>query len=327
MPLPVASIFSAVVDDLQKVETQLQQVADVEYPLLSALLKHVLSPVGKRIRPALVLQAAKFNIYNLDRLIPLASAVELLHMATLVHDDMIDNSATRRGVATLNTIISSRATILVGDYLFAQSAALAAKSNSIRVMEIFSRALMRICDGELRHAFGNSDWQQTRIEYYRKIESKTAALFLAAVQAGAILSDAPEEQVQALGQYGHNLGMAFQITDDILDFVGDERKMGKPVGSDLRQGTVTLPAIYLLESLPNDDLFRTVFGRDGDDTDREQKIRRAIEMIVNSSAIALARTEARAFANSAADAVATLPDNEFRRSLLQLAEYVLERTS
>ena len=325
--MPVASIISAVVDDLQKVEWRLQQVADVEYPLLAALLKHILSTGGKRIRPSLVLLSAKFNDYNLERLVPLAAGVELLHTATLVHDDMIDSSSTRRGIPTLNTIISSRATILVGDYLFAQSAALATESHSVRVMGIFSKALMKICDGELRHAFGSANWEQTRADYYRKIESKTAALFVAAVQSGAVLSNAPEDQIEALGQYGYNLGMAFQIIDDILDFVGDERKMGKPVGNDLRQGTVTLPAIYLIETLPNADVFRTVFESDGDDAEREQKIRMAVDMIVNSSAIALARSEAHAFIDKAKSALGALPDNEFRRSLTALAEFVVRRSS
>ncbi|MCL5264275.1 MAG: polyprenyl synthetase family protein [Chloroflexi bacterium] len=325
--MAVASIFSLVADELMRVEEKLGEVVNVEYPLLAAVLQRIVSTGGKRLRPALVLLSSKFYDYIPERLIPIATAVELLHTATLVHDDLIDNSSTRRGVATLNTIISSRATILVGDYLFAQSAALATESNSVRVMHIFSRGLMQICDGELRNIFGNGSLEQTRHEYYRKIESKTAALFVAAAESGAILSNAPEDVVQSLSKYGYNLGMAFQIMDDILDFTGDERKLGKPVGNDLRQGTVTLPAIYLLESRPNDHALRTILQSDTSDPDREEKIKRVVEMIANSSAIVSARTEALAFVKRAKDNLDILPDNEYRRKLVELADYVTERNS
>jgi geranylgeranyl pyrophosphate synthase len=324
--LAVATIFNAVSDDLQIVEARMQRVAEVEYPLLAALLRQVLTPGGKRLRPALTLLSAKFHDYNLERLVPTALAVELLHTATLVHDDMIDNASTRRGSATLNTVINGKATILVGDYLFARSAAFATESKSIRIMEIFSRTLMKICDGELRNIFGGGDLEQTRCDYYRKIESKTAALFVAAVESGAILSDAPEAEVKALSAYGYNLGVAFQIIDDILDFVGDERKMGKPVGSDLRQGTVTLPAIYLLESRPGDDELRNLFLSE-DESQRESNVERLVEMITSSSAIGLARREAQSLIEQAKEALTILPDNEYRRALTELADYVLDRNS
>ena len=323
----VASIFNVVKDDLQEVEQKLQNVAEVEYPLLSALFRHILNTGGKRLRPALVLLSAKFNDYDLAKLIPLASAVELLHTATLVHDDLIDNASTRRGTATLNTIISGRATILVGDYLFAQSAVFAAESNNIRVMDIFSRTLTKICDGELRNIFGSGDLDQTRHEYYRKIESKTAALFVAAAESGAILSNAPEDEIYALSTYGYKLGVAFQIVDDILDFVGDEHKMGKPVGSDLRQGTVTLPAIYLLESRPNDSELRKLLQNDDADPDREKNIQSLVEMIANSTAIGSAKREAQQFVQQAKEALSIFPDNEYRRALMELAEYVIDRSS
>lgn len=325
--MPVATIFNAVSDDLHVVEGRLQKVAEVEYALLSALLRHVLTPGGKRLRPALVLLSAKFHDYDLERLIPTALAVELLHTATLVHDDLIDNASTRRGSATLNTVINGKATILVGDYLFAQAASFATESKSIRIMEVFSRTLMKICDGELRNIFGGGDIEQTRREYYRKIESKTAALFVAAVESGAILSNAPEAEVEALTAYGYNVGVAFQIMDDILDFTGDERKMGKPIGSDLRQGTVTLPAIYLLESRPGDGELRKLFLSDDDGPERENNIKRLVEMITNSSAIASARREAQSLVDQAKEALCILPDNEYRRALIDLADYVIERSS
>ncbi|MBI2952863.1 MAG: polyprenyl synthetase family protein [Chloroflexi bacterium] len=325
--MPVASIFSTVQEDLEKVEAKLQSIADVEYPVLSALLRHILNTGGKRLRPALALLSAKFHCYDLETLIPLASALELLHTATLVHDDIIDNATTRRGASTLNTIVDGRSTILIGDYLFARSAAFAAESDNLRVMKIFARTLTKICDGELRNMLGSDDLDHTRREYYRKIESKTAALFVAAVESGSVLSNAPENEIQALVSYGHSVGTAFQIVDDILDFVGDERKMGKPVGSDLRQGTVTLPAIYLLESRPNDVELRRLMRHHGDFPDREEGIKRLIETIANSSAIASARNEALDFVQQAKKALFVLPDNKYRRALADLADYVIERSS
>lgn len=324
--MPVASIFSAVAEDLHKVEQALLSVAEVEHAPISALLRHVLQTEGKRIRPALVLLSGKLGDYDLERLVPLATAVELLHTATLVHDDVIDNSHTRRGVPTLNALVSSRATILIGDYLFAQSAVFATKSNNLRVMDLFSRTLAKICDGELRNVSSSNDWRKTRAEYYRTIEAKTAALFVAATQSGAILANLPEHEIQAISTYGYNVGVAFQVVDDILDFIGDEREMGKPVGSDLRQGTVTLPAMYLIESFPNDGVLAGLFDESVDDAERERRVRRIVEMVVSSQAIELAREEALSFVREAKDALNALSDNAHRRSLLELADYIVERT-
>ena len=323
--MAVASIFSAVAEGVHRVEESLLSVAEVEHPQISALLRHVLQTEGKRIRPALVLLSGKLGDYNLDRLVPLATAVELLHTATLVHDDVIDNSHTRRGVPTLNSLISGRATILIGDYLFAQSAVFATKSHNLRVMELFSRTLAKICDGELRNVSSSNDGSKSRSEYYRTIEAKTAALFVAATQSGAILANLPEREIQAIGAYGYNVGVAFQIVDDILDFVGDERKMGKPVGSDLRQGTVTLPAIRLAESFPDDGILACIFEDSIDDAERERRIKRVVEMVVSSPAIRLAREEALSFIREAKDALDILPDSDHKRSLLALADYIVER--
>lgn len=323
--MPVASIFSAVADDLRKVEQTLLSVAEVNYPPLSALLRHILHTEGKRIRPALVLLSAKLGEYDLDRLIPLAAAVELLHTATLVHDDVIDNSHTRRGVPTLNTLVNGRATILVGDYLFAQSAVFATRSNNLRVMELFSKTLVKICDGELRYMSFSGERDKLRADYYHSIECKTAALFVAASESGAVLADLPEREIKAISDYGYNVGVAFQIIDDILDFVGEEQKMGKPVGSDLRQGTVTLPVIYLTESYPKDGILSDFLELDRDDPAREAHVERIVDLVVNSSAIASAREEAHLFIQEAKDSLDVLPDSKHKRSLLELADYMIER--
>src|SRR5579863_1490215 len=214
------------------------------------MLEHVLAPRGKRLRPALVFLAASFHEYRREFLVPLAAAIELLHTATLVHDDLIDNAPVRRGVRTLHRMTSMAATVLVGDYVFANAAALCTETQNVRVMRVFGETLMTIVDGELKQLFTAGFWRQSRAEYFQKIDRKTASLIRTATETGAILSGAPEDEVQALRAYGYNLGMAFQIVDDVLDLVGDEAVLGKPVGSDLRGGMVTLPVIGLLEEDP-----------------------------------------------------------------------------
>lgn len=316
-------MFGPVLPELSKVEDMLIQTAEADYPPLSLLLKHVLHTKGKRIRPALVLLAAKFHHYDLDRLLPIAVAVELLHTATLVHDDIIDRTLIRRGSPTLNSIADASAAVLVGDYLFARAAAHGAQINNIRAMHIFARTLMTICDGELRQAFNRGNWRQTKEEYFQKIGRKTASLFAASTESGAVLSSAPEMAIEALREFGYNLGMAFQIVDDVLDFVGQEGELGKPIGSDLRQGTLTLPAIYALEQYPNDNPIAAILERR---VEGEEWIQRGVEMVTNSLAIRLTIAEARRFGDRAKSCLAILPANECREALLAIANYVVERS-
>jgi geranylgeranyl pyrophosphate synthase len=322
--LSATAIFDPVLGDLALVEDAIQQVGVVEYPLLASLLEHVLATRGKRVRPALVLLAASFNQYRLDRLVPLSAAIELLHTATLVHDDLIDNAPTRRGQPTLHSFASKSATVLVGDYLFAKAAALCTETESVRVMRVFGETLMTICDGELKQLFTAGFWRQSREQYYAKIERKTASLIRTATETGAILSGAPEDQIALLRAYGHNLGMAFQIADDVLDFVGTEVELGKPVGSDLRQGTITLPAISLLEEDPDNAAIRRVF----DDADlSDGAIGAAVDAVKRSSGLAVALDEARRFAREAFRCLEPLPATPERRTLELLTDYVVERGS
>lgn len=320
--MSATAIFDPVQSDLQVVEDAIRQVGSVDYPLLATFLEHVLSARGKRIRPALVLLAASFHKYELEFLVPLAAAIELLHMATLVHDDLIDNSPTRRGQPTLHSFTSKAATVLIGDYLFARAAALCTETQSVRVMRVFGETLMTICDGELKQLFTAGFWRQSAEEYYAKIERKTASLLRTATETGAILSGAPESMITTLRAYGYYLGMAFQIVDDILDFVGNEDKMGKPVGSDLRQGMITLPTIYLLDEDPENATIRSIFD-DADSSDAA--IHRAVSDVLASGAIERARAEARRFCRLALHELHALPETPGRRALEQLTDYVVDR--
>ncbi|MGB9301427.1 MAG: polyprenyl synthetase family protein [Anaerolineae bacterium] len=320
--MKILSLFKPIDRELEVVEEKLRQAADAEHAQLAEVLRYLLDSGGKRIRPAVVILASKFHEHDVSKVLPLAAAVEMLHTATLVHDDLLDGSLLRRGNATLNAKLSAGAVILVGDYLFARAADLAAATESVPVVSIFSKTLMIICRGEITHAFDEDGWRRTKEGYYHSTYSKTASLFAASAESGALLSGAGSATVRSLRDYGCNLGMAFQIVDDILDFVGDEAEMGKPIGSDLRQGTVTLPLLLYFEEHPKHDLLSAVFEeREG----REERIRSLVDLVRDSPAIESAREEARRFTMEAKEALRDLSANQYRQVMLDLADYLLER--
>ncbi len=315
--------FSLIHDDLLLVDDQLREVASVDVPLLASILGQLLQSGGKRLRPALVLLAARFHECDRRRLIPVAAAVETLHTATLVHDDLIDNSLLRRGNPTLNTTWQSGIVVLVGDYLFGKSAELASRSRDLDLGEIFARTVATICDGELRSLLNGKHSVISRDEYYRRIYAKTASLFATCSESGAIVSNAPPTERELLREYGRTLGMAFQIADDILDFVGDEKTLGKPVGSDMRQGTVTLPAIRFMDANPDHALVRRYSSGDAS----PETVGELVEIIRTSGAVASAYADARSFVQQAKQSLAPLPDLPCRQVMLDLADFVVERTT
>lgn len=321
MPLDIAEIFAPIQDGIPRVEKMLSNLSIVDYSLLRDILGHILRRRGKRLRPALALLAGSFYDYNLDLLVPAATSVELLHTATLVHDDTVDHASSRRGQPTVNRLWNGNIAVLVGDYLFANAADIVARTGSVRVVQIFARTLTTICSAELEQAFNAYRWGLGRGDYFARISKKTAALFGSAAEAGAVLSGAPEEHVQSLRSYGMNLGIAFQIVDDILDFIGSSEEMGKPVGNDLLQGTLTLPAILLGESYPHDNPVRRFCeaGRKEDD------LSRVIEMVNNSDIISRCYQVAADFCQKARSDLAELPDRSPKVSLLSLVDYVMER--
>jgi len=317
----LSTIYEPIQEDLVKVEARLRLVCEVDFPWLSKLLEHSLKSGGKRIRPALVLLAGKFYNYDLSYLLPVATAIEILHTATLVHDDAIDNSLVRRGRPTINKVWGEDKAILLGDYLLAKSEELVADTQNLRVIKLFAQTLMAISSGELNQAFSAFNLEQTRQQYLQRISGKTASLLSLVTESGAILSQAPEKSVEALKGYGYNLGIAFQIVDDILDFIGTEEEMGKPIGSDLAQGTLTLPAILLLERYPEDNPVSRLFQNE----DRQRNIELAMELVRNSSITQECYAVASDYCARACHNLSLLPDNASRRSLIKLADYVVKR--
>jgi geranylgeranyl pyrophosphate synthase len=325
--LELKAVYKLVQGDLDRVERQVRSVTEVDFPGLAELLKHILLG-GKAIRPILTLLAAGFYDYNLDRLLPMATSVELLHTATLVHDDAIDNSSVRRGRPTINSLWGEDRAVLLGDYLFARAGEFAAMTGNLRVVRLFSQTLQIISSGELRQTFDAFELKQNRQQYFDRINAKTASLFALSTQSGAILSQAPEASVQALKKYGISLGIAFQIVDDLLDFVGTEKELGKPVGSDLAQGTLTLPAMLLLEQYPEDNPVEELFSnRDMPETYRQAKIGRVIEMMAGSSTVDECYRIASGYCARACQELDLLPDKPGRRALVELADFVVSRKS
>jgi geranylgeranyl pyrophosphate synthase len=316
-------IFESIRDDLARVEEKLREKPQLEYEALTAAIEHLLSSGGKRVRPALVILASRLYSAQVEpQVLALAAAVEMLHTASLVHDDLIDGSLLRRGIPTLNAKWTPGATILTGDYLFAHAADLAAQTGSLRVMRIFAETLMVICSGELKQQFSDLQTRVLRDDYYARIYAKTASLFALATEAAGVLANAPDGEIAALREYGRNLGMAFQVADDVLDFVGDESHLGKPVGSDLRQGIITLPTLCYLEQHPGDELIVRLL-RDGRGT--EEDIRRAVRAIRESGAIDTALEEARNFTHRSLLALERVPSGLPCQPMQDLADFVIQR--
>ncbi|MCS7207248.1 MAG: polyprenyl synthetase family protein [Dehalococcoidia bacterium] len=314
--------YEPVVKDLEEVQERLRRLAqEVDDPRLTPLFAHPLEVPGKRVRPTITLLAGRLTSQNPDKIILMATAVELLHIATLVHDDTVDNAALRRGRATLSKLFGPQVAVLVGDYLFAASAVLVCQTGHLGVVQRFAETIMDLASGELEEHLSRGIPTQTRDQYYRRIYRKTASLFRTAAESGAILCGAPEAWVEAMRRYGYALGMAFQIVDDILDVDGVGEEVGKPVGNDLREGVLTLPALLLLERFPQGNPILSLLR--GEDT--EANLTRALEMLRTSGVLQEAMQVARGFLRQAEEALAPLPPSDSKECLLALADYVVGR--
>ena len=323
-------VISVMRPDLERVEERVARVAQVNFPAAASIVSDIVSAGGKRLRPLVLLLAARGYRYaeHLEEIVTAAAGIELLHTASLVHDDTVDRSALRRGKPTLNSALSSSAAILIGDLLFAHSAMLAAATNSVRVVSIFASTLGELCDGQLREMFEGQQLDQTREAYEIRTFGKTASLFAASTEMGAVLGQAPEGHIAALRQYGADLGMAFQIVDDLLDVTGGQAELGKPAGNDLRQGTVTLPVLLYSNHLNRESeawrrLDAVVNGHNHDDADIEA----VLTGIRASGAIEETTRVAESFAARAKSALDLTPESESRDLLAAIADLAVSRTS
>lgn len=283
-------------------------------------ISYPLQGEGKLLRPTIVLLANGASGGEPKRAVAFAAAVEVLHTATLVHDDVIDSSPLRRGRPTPNAIWGARASLFGGGYLFGRAAALAAETGNPELIRLLCETVEDICRGEIRQTLVDCQGPPTPEGYLRRIGWKTASLFATSAVGGAMVAGAGDEALQAMREYGFNLGMAFQIVDDILDFLGDEERLGKPTGDDLRHGTVTLPVLYFLEENPKGIPERVLRGKG-----TREEVEEAVALIRASSALHRSYIAAAQFVEKAVGALSAFPSTPYEEALKELAAYVLER--
>ena len=314
--------FLAPVQDLLiQVEDVMRMQSDSHQPDLGAAMEHLISSGGKRVRPAVALLTGGMLSGDTDKLVTLSAAIELLHTATLVHDDLIDGALLRRGNATLNARWSPAATVLTGDFAFARAAKLASETDSVAVMRLFADTLAMIVSGELTQLF-NSRGLANREDYNQRIYAKTASMFVLAAAAAALLSPVQSDVVEQMREFGYSIGMAFQIVDDVLDFTGEQATVGKPVASDLRQGLITLPALYYLDAFPDDADMRMILnGKQTGKADFE----RLVSAIRDSGAIQKSLQDAHSYVDHGLELLRDMPENTERRALEDLALYIVQR--
>lgn len=316
------TFFTSVQDQLQFVEQRIQeQAGEDHHPDLRSALEHLLSAGGKRIRPTLGLLVGNMLGAPEEKLITLGASVELLHTATLVHDDLIDGALLRRGMPTLNARWSPAATVLTGDFLFARAAKLAAETDYLPLMKLFAETLAIIVNGELTQMFSARGIIE-RDNYYQRIYAKTASLFEMAALAASMVATEDEETRASMKVFGYEVGMAFQIVDDILDFTGEQSAVGKPIGSDLLNGLVTLPAIYYAEANPRDEDILSLPEGGWKDTERVQRL---VDSIRQSAAIQQAMDDARGAVSRALRALSDVPVSAEREALEHLAKFIVDR--
>ncbi len=322
----VAGLRDLCADDLTAVNQTITLSMRSQSPMIGEIAGHLINAGGKRLRPLLTLASARLFDYPGDDHIKLAAAVELIHGATLLHDDVVDASRLRRGEATANVIWGNKESVLVGDYLFSQAFEQMVSARNLKVLQILSRAAGVIAEGEVLQLATQKNLEATFEMYLAVVESKTAALFAAAAQAGAVIAGADPRDEDAMRSFGRNLGVAYQLVDDALDYAGREKALGKAVGDDFREGKMTLPVVYALDrAAPADREFwrRTIAeGRQNpEDFDRARRL------IVATRALDDTFACARRYAARALDDLARAPQNPFAAALGDLAALSAQRVS
>ncbi|MDK6075814.1 octaprenyl diphosphate synthase [Massilia varians] len=307
---------------MEAVNAVIRQRLQSEVSLVNQIAEYIISAGGKRIRPVLVLLLANAYGYKGTAHHELAAVVEFIHTATLLHDDVVDESSMRRGRQTANALFGNAASVLVGDYLYSRSFEMMTSLDNMRVMSILSRATTVIAEGEVLQLLNMHDPDVTHESYLKVIRSKTAKLFEAAAELGALVGGADDEQIAAAGEYGRSLGTAFQLIDDVLDYAGDAAEIGKNLGDDLREGKPTLPLIWLMENGTPEQrqLVRSCIEH-GD----EEQFEAVLAAVTSSGALDYTRQQAEQAARRAAEAISGLPESVYKASLQQLCSFAVDR--
>ena len=311
-------------DDLEKVDQEFRKNLRSDVPIISAVGEHLLLSGGKRFRPILLLLSAKLCGYEGNRHICMASLVEFVHTATLLHDDVVDKAELRRGNASANSIWGNEASVLVGDFLFTKSFSLAVENGNWEVFRALSRATTQMAEGELEELIKTNDLSLTEEGYLSIIARKTAFLISAAAQIGAILGNVPKEKERALSDFGMDVGMAFQLTDDNLDYTSRKEEFGKKIGIDLQDGKITLPLIFTLNQCNEEE---RAFIRKSVESHplTEEVFLNVVNIIERYHGIHYTYKRAKTYVERAKDHLRLFPNSKEREALYTLADYILER--
>ena len=321
----LSQLLTTIQADLDLVDVTFQKRATSGLDILNSASMHALASPGKRLRTALTLLSGKLNTYRFEKLLPLSVAFEMVHLATLIHDDIVDNALTRRGNPTVNALWGNSIAILLGDYYFAKTAGLIADINDNRIDHLFSDTVATVCEGTIMEMMTSRHIDLTVESYYEKTSHKTACLIAACCKGGAIVSEASDQEIEHLYSYGLNLGIAFQIIDDILDYTENQETIGKPVGNDLRQGMVTLPLIYALEEQPKNGHYQDVQNLLNGASFSEEDIQTIVNWVVTGSGVPRSLSDANLYANKAREALTYFPPSKNLQILDELIDFVIMR--
>ncbi len=311
-------------EDLKAVNAIILERMESEVPLIPQLAGHIIAAGGKRLRPMLTLASSRLCGYRGRRHLGLAACVEFIHTATLLHDDVVDESDLRRGLATANTLWGNKASVLVGDFLFSRAFQLMVVDGALEVLKLLSDASAVIAEGEVAQLITANDTATTEDDYLRVIRDKTAALFEAACRIGAVVGERSAEEQAALGRYGGSFGIAFQLVDDVLDYSARQAELGKAVGDDFREGKITLPVVLAFQR--GSDKERAFWRRCLEELDqRDGDLQRAMVLMTRHQAMEDTLTRARVYGAEATEALAGFPDGSYRRAMHEVVDFCIER--
>jgi octaprenyl-diphosphate synthase len=316
--------FGQLDNDLQLIEEEINKNLHSSVPLIANVSRYIIRSGGKRLRPLLMVLASRLLNYQGNDQYALSIVFEYLHAATLLHDDVVDNAELRRGRPSANTLWGNAAVVLVGDFLLATSFFLTVLSGNLRILTVLSATTTSMAEGEVLQLINSDNLEITKDDYIEVITRKTAILISAACQIGAILGEAPKDQEEAMRRFGLNLGVAFQLRDDFLDYTGSEEEVGKPVGKDLQEGKITLPLIHALECSSSEDRHRLV-DLVTSDSIQEQTFAEVKEIIQRSEGLDHTDQLANRYIAEAKSALETFPPSPTRESLMEIADYVVTR--
>lgn len=317
-------LHNLIAGDLKSVNEEIVKRMQSPVALIPQLASHIVAAGGKRLRPMLTLASAQLCGYQGTRQVTLATCVEFIHTATLLHDDVVDESELRRGMQSANAIFGNKASVLVGDFLFSRSFELMVEDGSLKVLGILSRASSVIAEGEVLQLLTTNDTETGESQYLEVIKSKTAQLFAAACRIGAVVAERPKVEEDALDSFGMNLGIVFQLIDDVLDYRADQTKLGKTVGDDFREGKITLPVILAFRR--GNDEERTFWRRTLEDLEQtDDDLARAIELMEKHGALSDSVDRARHYGAIARDALGIFKECPEKRALINLIDFCIQR--